>query len=348
MPLRPGVERYVLEQEWPRLSAVVVTWNAADFVAEALTSLAVEIGDVPHELIVIDNASADDTAAVVEQVATRARVLVNPSNRGFAAAANAGLRASRAPLVLFLNPDAELLPGALAILEASLEADPRLALVAPQLVDGEGKPQSSHAAFGWPEERLAFHLRRARGPGTGRAGGESVDALPPTVPAAVASPGGVASTDFMEVNWVLGACMLCRREPLTQIGGFDERYFMYGEDMDLCYRLRRVGYVIGFCQAARVRHLGNASGEHYWRERREAAVIRSQLRFVRTHRGFVSELAFRLLAFPYYVAKLALNSVRAVLAPEPRASAHRRVALSALHVLFALASLAIERPRTMS
>ena len=338
------------------LSVVLVTRNSADFVAAAISSLA----GVAHEVIVVDNGSEDDTVAIVKRRAPEALLFENAVNRGFGAAANQGLRASRADLVMFLNPDAELLPGAVRLLITVIEAHPQLALVGPQLIDSSGGLQTSHAAFRWPAERFWGHLPRASralrswrvGPqhvqrGVGgqqdrfavRAAGAVVD-RDRTVALASATAPGVCTVD-----WVLGACMLGRRELLVMAGGFDEGYFMYAEDMDLCYRLWRQGYQIGYCPDARVCHLGNASGHRHFGEAREAAVIRGQLRFLRIHGGIVSDLAFRLLAVPFFLAKMAVFMAGAVVAPTPRARQHRADARRCLYVLRALTGLGMKRPR---
>jgi GT2 family glycosyltransferase len=112
---------------------------------------------------------------------------------------------------------------------------------------------------------------------------------------------------------------------------------MYAEDMDLCYRLRARGHEIGFCPRSRVRHLGNASGARLWRERREAAVIRSQLRFLRLHRGLASDLGFRALALPFYLGRMTALGVQAALASAARAGEHRAAARECLYSLRVLA-----------
>jgi GT2 family glycosyltransferase len=106
-----------------------------------------------------------------------------------------------------------------------------------------------------------------------------------------------------EVDWVMGAFMVGRREVFATMGGFDEDYFLYAEDMDLCYRLRQRGYTVLFCPEITVTHLGNRSGARKWAERRESEIVRSEVLFLCKHHGQGSALGFRLLGGSLFLYK---------------------------------------------
>jgi GT2 family glycosyltransferase len=234
------------------VDVVVVAFESGDSLSRCLSSLPTECSAV-----VVDNASRDGGAELAH--ALGARVLRNDTNRGFAAAANQGAREGRAPLILFLNPDAAIEPAELRRRAHALELDDRLAAVGPRLVRDDGSEQRAWWRFPSPArtwaEALGLHRLRPDRPG----------------------PRG-------EVDFVVGACLLVRRRAFEQVGGFDERFWLYGEETDLCRRLRSVGWRVAFVPAAVARHegggsaaaLGEATFEHFQR---------AAERFVREHHG---------------------------------------------------------------
>jgi N-acetylglucosaminyl-diphospho-decaprenol L-rhamnosyltransferase len=162
---------------------------------------------------------------------------------------NQGIAATRAPYVLILNPDCRLAPGALARLLDGLERDIRTAIVAPRVLNPDGSFQGN--ARGDPDMMTGVFGRtsalRRLFPGLAVARRNVVD------------DGG---TDTVTVDWVSGACMLARREALDIVGGFDERYFLYWEDADLCRRLRTAGYAIRHVRGAEAVHDSGHSSRH--------------------------------------------------------------------------------------
>lgn len=209
----------------PDVSAIVVAYRCAAFLPSCLDALDAAAGALSLERIVVDNGSHDGTAAAV---AARGgiRVLVNEVNRGFAAAANQGARPAGGRFVLFLNPDARPAAGSLPLLVAALEERKQAGLASPRLLFPDGRPQPS----AWLEPSLAtlafeaLLLRNLRP-------GSRLDHL--------ASPEGGGP---IEVPVVAGTCLLVRRSRFDQVGGFDEGFFLYHEDWDLCLRARRAGW----------------------------------------------------------------------------------------------------------
>ena len=206
--------------------AVVVTFESAAGLESCLDS----VRGHTH-VFVVDNASADRSAEIAE--AAGACVARNAGNRGFAAAANQGAALGCADLILFLNPDATLAPRDLALLVGALD-DPSVGAAGPRLV----RPDGSEQRAWWPFPSPALAWREALG----------LERLHSRPPAADGS-----------VDFVVGACLLVRRDAFERLGGFDERFWLYGEEADLCRRLRDEGLRVVHVPAARAVHVGAAS-----------------------------------------------------------------------------------------
>lgn len=211
-----------------RLDIVIVTYQSAADLSACLGALPPDA-----EVVVVDNASLDGSAEVAQ--AAGAQVLRNGGNRGFAAAANQGAARGDRELVLFLNPDAVVAGGDLATLVAALDAEPRLAAAGPRLLGPGGREQRAWWPFPSPAatwaEALGLHrLRRRR------------------------SPAG-------QPGFVVGACLLVRRASFEAVGGFDERFWLYGEEADLCRRLWDAGWQVRLVPEAMATHVGGASGD---------------------------------------------------------------------------------------
>ena len=227
------------------LSAVIVNFNAGPDLTRALQSIAGDAAGTRWEAIVVDNASADDSAAAAEAFGPPVHVVRNAENVGFGRGVNQGVRASSAALILVMNPDCRLLPGAVAAMTAELAAHPGCALVGPRVLDPDGAVQGS--VRGDPDMLTGLFGRTSR-----------LRRLLPWLPV---SSRNVVSADAIPgdaggvvADWVSGACMLMRRDCFDEVGGFDERYFLYWEDADLCRRLRQRGYHIRYVPGAGVVH----------------------------------------------------------------------------------------------
>lgn len=266
-----------MSAEAPVVSVVVVTYNGRGHVEACLEALDRHAG-LPYELLVVDNASPDGTADLVAGLRPAARLLRNERNRGFGAACNQALAQARAERVLLLNPDAELRPGALPALAAALEADPAVALAGPRTLQADGVAQPS---FG-PPLTLWNELWRRRFDRALRARRRwAVDVAERQVARAHEPP------------WLSAACLLGRTRALRDVGGFDERYFLYEEDVDLCLRLRAAGFRLRHVPEAVVLHLGGRSMQTAsGLARRE--YDRSHVRFYARHHGGWQLLGLRL------------------------------------------------------
>jgi N-acetylglucosaminyl-diphospho-decaprenol L-rhamnosyltransferase len=262
------------------VDVVVVAYNSSETLRDCVAPLAAaEWANV----IVVDNDSTDGSPDVVAGLPVR--VIESGRNGGFAFGVNIGVAAGTAPWVLLLNPDAQLTPIALETLVRAGEADPAIAACGPRLENADGTLAWSQRRFSrlrstWGQALFAHRLWP-----TAAWTDEMV-----RVPAAYESPGSP--------EWLSGACMLVRRTALEAVGGLDEGFFLYCEDMDLCLRLREAGHDIRYVPTASARHIGGASsapGET------RGIYARSRIRYARRH--------FRRAAVPLEAAGIAVGSL---------------------------------------
>lgn len=227
----------------PRFAAVVISYETRDLLRACLETVREE---GPAEAVVVDNASRDGSAEMVRAGFPEVRLLARTDNPGYGAASNQGIAACRAPYVLLLNSDTRLRPGTLAALGWELDRHPRAAIVGPRLVNPDGSRQPSCFPFLTPFNVLAMNTYLNRlvrhAPGLRRR----------FRPVYSLIPAGA-------VPWVKGAALAIRREAFAAVGGFDESYFLYAEEMDLCWRLARAGWEIRFTPEAEVVHEEGAS-----------------------------------------------------------------------------------------
>ena len=229
----------------PEIAAILVNYNAGGELVRALRSIADEMAGRAWEAVVVDNASVDGSAASVDAFAPMVRLVQNAENAGFARGVNQGCAASTAPLVLIMNPDCRLVAGAVATLQGVIERYPDCAMVGPRILNPDGTVQGS--ARGDPDMLTGLFGRTTL-----------LRRLVPFLPVArrnVVTEDAIRSGDAsVVVDWVSGACMLARRSALTQVRGFDERFFLYWEDADLCRRLRARGHHVRYVPGATAIH----------------------------------------------------------------------------------------------
>lgn len=228
-----------------RTSAIVVHYRTP---AETVRAARAVAETAPAaELLVVDNASGDDVAERLRREVPTARVVREGANRGFGTACNRGARETGRPYLLFLNSDAFLAPGAVAALEAALDRDAKAAAVGPRLRNPDGTLQPSIRRLPTPwrifceSSGLAFLAG-----GRGRLSGHSATRQDHASP--------------REVEALMGAVLLVRREAFEEGGGFDESFFLYAEETDLMARWRRGGWRLRFEPSAEAMHAGGASG----------------------------------------------------------------------------------------
>jgi GT2 family glycosyltransferase len=248
------------------VDAVVVSYNTADLLARCLESLLAQSGG-RVQITVVDNASSDGSAELVRQRFGAATLIANRANRGFGAANNQAIRAGRGRYIVLVNPDCEVQPGSLAGFVEFMDAHPRAAVAGGRLRYADG--QFQHASFRFPTLAQVFldlfplNWRLAESRLNGRYP-QAWDALP------------------FQVDHPLGAFMCVRRAAIDRVGLFDERFFMYAEEVDWCYRLKQAGWEVWHCPAARAVHHGGGAT----RQQAGAMLVelhRSRLAFFRKH-----------------------------------------------------------------
>lgn len=288
------------------LSIVIVSWNVAPLLQQCLSSIvsaprvtraddgALHLPEGALQVVVVDNASADGTAEMVRDEFPWVELLASTVNLGFTAGNNLGLGRCRGRYLLLLNPDTRLgqEQGAdpLGEMLTFMEAHPRVGLLGPRLVYGDGSPQPSRRRFPtlamalmestlleqwFPRNRWARAYRLADQP----------DDI----------------TQF--VDWVTGAALLLRREALEQVGGLDERFFMYSEELDWCRRMRQAGWEIAYLPTATIVHYeGQSSGQVV--AVRHIHFETSKVLYFRKHHGALQAETLRVFLLATYLFRL--------------------------------------------
>jgi N-acetylglucosaminyl-diphospho-decaprenol L-rhamnosyltransferase len=225
------------------VAVVIVNYNTREHLLACLTTIRME---APREVVVVDNASRDGSAALVRAEFPEVVLQPNTTNYGYGAAANQGIRACHAETVLLLNSDTLLRPGAIAALGNYVDRHPRFAVVGPRLLSADGTRQPSCFPFLTPLNVLVLNTILSRFVAVLPGLREHFDPAWPHDKAC-------------RVPWVKGAAIAIRREAFEAVGGFDEAYFMYAEELDLCYRLRAIGWETHFAPVTSVTHVEGAS-----------------------------------------------------------------------------------------
>lgn len=263
------------------LSIIIISWNTKDLLARCLESVQTEGGGDRGagaiETFVVDNASIDGSTEMVAGRFPSVRLIANRENVGFARANNQALSQATGDAILLLNPDAVLHPGALAALLDFLASHPQAAAVGPRLLNADGSLQPSCHPMLTPERefwRLIF-----------------LDRLLPRATYPIHRWDAVTPR---RVEAIKGACLLLRRQALHQVGWLDDAYFMYTEEVDLCYRLSQAGWELWYEPAAVVTHFGGASAGQMPDEM-VMQLYRSKVHFYRKFGGEARAQRFKML-----------------------------------------------------
>jgi GT2 family glycosyltransferase len=274
----------------PDVSVAIINWNTRDLLRNCLASLDQNRPACHSETLVVDNASTDGSVEMVTAEFPQAMVIHNQSNHGYARAANQAIAKSRGHYIFVLNSDTEVSSGVLDSLLSLAESDLKIGAIGPRLINSDGSLQLSCRRFPSLTSGIGhaiFSLFSADNPYTRQ----------------------YRLTDWnhaeaTEVDWVSGAALFLRREAAFQIGLFDEEYFMYVEDLDLCYRLHQAGWKVHYAPSAAVmHHVGQSS------------VLRSPQMVMEHHRSlyrFISKNSrgyLRLLNLPIGAGLMARGSL---------------------------------------
>jgi N-acetylglucosaminyl-diphospho-decaprenol L-rhamnosyltransferase len=241
-------------------SIIIVNWNGSVFLTELLRSIDQE-GN--FKTVVIDNASSDESLQILAKFPD-VIVITNQENRGYGAAANQGFEICTTPYVLLLNADMKILPGSIHLMEQYLDSHPEVALVSPCLLFPDGKLQPSIRSFptAWSIALYLSYLDRI---------------LPSNYRKKAAG-----HTVTQEVDQPMGAAMMFRKRVLEEVGFFDSQFFLYMEDVDLCYRIKQKRYKIVYLQESKMIHQGGGSSQQDW-ERSQGNFLDSLVLYFKNH-----------------------------------------------------------------
>lgn len=252
------------------ISICIVTLNCAHVIRTCLDSIAASEG-VQAEIVIVDNASIDDTVAIIEKGYPHVKLIRNKSNVGFSIATNQGIRASSSELVLWLNPDTILRPDSLAQLAQFLVNTPAAGIVGPKVLNEDGSFQPQCKRGQQTPLTALMHLT-----GLGR--------LLPRLPGANEYLLGHLSPDLPhQVTSVSGCCLLARRTLAEQIGLLDEAIFGFGEDVDWCVRTAKAGWQVWYRPESVITHLKGQGGAHSQPYRKAWALHQAMWIFYRKH-----------------------------------------------------------------
>jgi N-acetylglucosaminyl-diphospho-decaprenol L-rhamnosyltransferase len=272
---------------------IVVTHNATSHLDRCLDTVA----QGPHEVIVVDNASTDGTRELVRERFPSVRLIELPENVGFGAANNVGMETGGGDYYLLLNSDAWPRADGIETLCAFAEANPQVGVAGPRLVSPDGRVQKSVRGFPtlWRLATEYFFLRKL-------------------------APRSRFLNDFYgagfdyrsrrPAEFLMGAVLLLRREALEEVGGFDPEFFMFSEEVDLCYRMWAAGWAVEFTPTAEFVHLGGASTKPVW-DNMFREQLRGHLRFLAKHGSLArAERARRLLVLALRLRALVFRGER--------------------------------------
>ena len=325
------------EASTPDLSIVIVSWNVRDLLCACQKSLTIDnrpstIADPSSivyrlssvEIIVVDNASVDGSAAMVATEFPAVLLLANSDNVGFTRGNNQGLAVARGRYVLFLNPDTEVVGDALVTMAAHLDAHPEVGALGPQLRYGDGSLQSSRRRFPtfatalFESTPLAWHW-----PGNPWARRYRMEEQGSGIRDQGSGVGG------QDVDWVVGAALMVRREVLAQVGGFDEGYFMYSEELDLCRRIKEAGWQIVYLPTAQIIHHEGKSSEQVVAAR-HIHFQTSKVRYFRKFHGPLQAEALRVFILALFAVEWLLEACKWLLGSRRPLRRERMVAYGQL------------------
>jgi N-acetylglucosaminyl-diphospho-decaprenol L-rhamnosyltransferase len=283
------------------LDVVIVSYRCGPLLRRCLQSLREHAPAQGIQVAVVDNASGDGTADVVRREFPDVRLIALEENLGFSAANNLVLRETTAEYVLVLNPDTQLAAGTLDTLLSLMDADPRIGIAGCRLVQEDGTfDHAARRSFPTPASALGHFLRLGRS-----------DRAPAALAAYRAPDVGEGPVDAVN-----GAFMLMRRAMLDEIGLFDEGYWMYMEDLDLCYRAARAGWLTWYEPTVEAVHIKAGTSGHHRRLRLNYAFHYGMYRYYRAHlateRGpLFNALVYSGIALKFLVSAAASAAARA-------------------------------------
>ena len=289
------------------LSIVIVSWNVRELLRRCLQSIVTGAQPGPSdgvfqvdgwevEILVVDNASTDGSSEMVRDEFPRVHLIANDENRGFTSANNQGLTLSQGRYLLLLNPDTEIVDAALATMIGYIEENSKVGVLGPRLINTDGSLQSSRRRFPTFSTALAESTVVQEWWGDNRILRRYYMA-------------DTADDAIQDVDWLVGACLLVRRQAYEQVGSLDEGFFMYSEELDWCRRIKGAGWGVVYLPTATIVHHEGKSSEQVV-PARHIYFQSSKVRYFRKHHGALQAEALRwflLLTYVYQTAREGLK-----------------------------------------
>lgn len=280
------------------LSIIIVSWNTKDLLKNCLESLYRTIIRTHSEIIVVNNGSKDGTLEMVKETFPQVKLISNTSNIGFSAANNQGIKVGYGKYLMFLNSDTLVFPGAIDEMVEFMSQREEAAVLGCQLLYGDGTPRPSFSSF-HTIPRLFCHSFY-------------LDKLFPHLLVYGEYP--VSHPNYKklsEVEVIEGCAMMVRRETLNEVGFFDEDFFMYSEETDLCYRIKKAGWKIYFYPHVKIIHYGGQSSRmrSSWAARE---LDRSLLKFIEKHLGKRHKMVAKVLLMTFCLLGLIILPFKAI------------------------------------
>lgn len=287
------------------LSILIVSWNTRDLLAQCLTSIVAHPPDGGYEIIVVDNASTDGSAAMVRTRFPGIILFENTGNAGFAGANNQAIGCSRGRYLLLLNPDTVVEAGALAVLLDFMNTQTTAGAAGPRLLNADGSLQDSchPAPTLFRELWRLFHL----------------DSL---YPLAQYRMDGWPQDTPHPVDTVQGAALIVRRDVIDRVGMMDPSYFMYSEEVDWCLRIRRAGWEICWVPQSRIVHYG-AQSTRQVAPTMFVQLYRGKLQYFRKHYGPVYAALYKVVLLAAAAARILLTPLVWLALPKQRPDSAR-------------------------
>jgi len=286
------------------VSIIIVSWNVSGLLQACLDSILKNDHNRAEqsprfEIIVVDSASTDDTPTMIRQRYPQVRLLPQTENVGFSRGNNIGMQAAAGRYLFLLNPDTEIIADALQRMIAYMDANPEVGISGPHTLNSDGTTQSTRRHF----PTFLIGLLESTW-------------LQPIAPKSMLDyyyfTDGADLSATLDVDWVQGSALLARREVYEQIGGMDEGYFMYSEELDWCKRAKDAGWRVVYLGGAQIIHHGGKSSEQAT-TRTQIYFQQSKLRYFRKYHGPLVEQSIRFALLLNYVWQLGLESVKSAL-----------------------------------
>ncbi len=279
-----------------KLSVIIVNWNTKTYLLRCLESIYKNLNDLSLEIFVVDNASSDGSVEAVRKSFPQVFIISNEDNPGFGRANNQALRKCNGKFALILNPDTEISVGSFATMVNFMKQNERVGAVGAKLLNADGTVQLT-CARNFPTLLTEFFWLTTM-----------VRRFPKNRIIGKYLMSYWDHNDRREVNCLSGACIMARSAVLKELNYFDEDYFMYGEDVDLCYRIKKAGWQIWYLPEAEIIHYGGASSKII--AEKAAIYDREALyAYFRKHRGELTAISYKMMCVFIGIAMVCISGL---------------------------------------